>query len=143
MEYNKNCNKWTNHHRNDATSVNINNNLTTNPTNISDDFNTYFLSVAGNLLNNLPSILNTVNTDPLEYLKNNYSKPNDKIYLKNSSTHEIDKVIHSLKWRDSHGYDEVSTRIIKISAPYILSPLTLISNRILSPGEFPKIIKFL
>ena len=65
-----------------VTSVNNNNNLITNPITIADAFNTYFSSVAGNLLNNLPGILNTVNTDPLEYLKNNYSKPNDIIHLK-------------------------------------------------------------
>jgi hypothetical protein len=98
--------------------------------------------LAENLLNNLAGILNTVNTDPLEYPKNNYSKPNDTIHLKNTTTHEINKIIHSLKCKDSHGYNEVSTRIIKISAPYILSPLTLIINKILSTGVFPKRLKF-
>jgi len=84
-----------------ATSININNNLITNPITIADAFNTYFSSVAGNLLNNLPGIFNTVNTNPLEYLKNNYSKPNDTIHLKNTTTHEIGKIIHSLKCKDS------------------------------------------
>jgi hypothetical protein len=125
-----------------VTPVNINNNLTSNPITIANAFNTYFSSVAGNFLNNLPGKLNTVNTDPLEYLKNDYNKPNDTIHLKNTTTHEIDKIVHSLKCKDSHGYDEVSTRIIKISAPYILSPLTLILNKILSTGVFPKRLKF-
>ena len=54
----------------------------------------------------------------------------------------MNKIIHSLKCTDSHGYDEVSTRIIKISAPCILCPLTLILNKILSTGVFPKRLKF-
>jgi hypothetical protein len=114
----------------------------TNLITIADAFNTYFSSVAGNLLNNLPGTLNTVNTNPPEYLKNNYSKPNDTIHLKNTTTHEIDTIIHSLKCKDSHGYNEVSTRIIKTSAPHILSSLILILNKILSTEEFLKRLKF-
>ena len=125
-----------------ATSVNINNKIITNPTNIADAFNTYFSSVAGKLSNNFPGISNTVITDPLNYLKNNYSKPNDTLHLINTTTHEIDKIIHLLKCKDSHGYDEVSMRVIKISAPYILSPLTLIINKVLSTRVFPKRLKF-
>jgi hypothetical protein len=56
--------------------------------------------------------------------------------------HEIEKIIHSLKCKDSYGYDEISTRILKISAPYILSPLTYIFNKTLSSGIFPDRLKF-
>ena len=54
----------------------------------------------------------------------------------------IDKIIQSLKLKDSHGYDEISTRILKKSAPYILSPLTHIFNKMLSMGIFPDRLKF-
>jgi hypothetical protein len=47
-----------------------------------------------------------------------------------------------MKLKDSHGYDEISTRILKMSAPYILSPLTYIVNKILSMGIFPDRLKF-
>jgi len=47
-----------------------------------------------------------------------------------------------MKLKDSHGYDEISTKILKMSAPYILSPLTYISNKILSTGIFPDRLKF-
>ena len=56
--------------------------------------------------------------------------------------HEIGKIIHSLKCKDSYGYDEISSRILKISAPYVLSPLTYIFNKILSTGIFPERLKF-
>ena len=62
--------------------------------------------------------------------------------LKNTTTHEIDKIIHSIKFNDSSGYDEISSRILKISAPYVLSPLTFIFNKILSTGVFPERLKF-
>jgi hypothetical protein len=64
------------------------------------------------------------------------------IKLKHTTTHEIDKIIHSLKSKDSHGYDGVSNTILKLSAPYIVSPLTFIANRILSSGIFPDRLKY-
>ena len=51
------------------------------------------------------------------------------------------KLIKSLKPKDSHGYDEISSRILKISAPCILSPLTYIFNKILHLGIFPDRMK--
>ena len=43
-----------------------------------------------------------------------------------TSTHEINKLIKTLKSKDSYGYDEVSAKILKKSVPYILSPITYI-----------------
>jgi len=62
--------------------------------------------------------------------------------LKNTTTYEIDKIIHSIKCKDSSGYDEISTKILKISAPYVLSPLTFIFNNILTTGVFLERLKF-
>jgi len=56
--------------------------------------------------------------------------------LNSSTMHDIDKVISSLKYKDSYGYDEISSRILKISAPYVLSPQTYIFNKVLSTGIF-------
>jgi hypothetical protein len=55
--------------------------------------------------------------------------------------YEIDKIIHFIKCKDSSGYDEISSKILKISAPYVLSPLTFIINKILSTGVFSGKIK--
>jgi len=47
-----------------------------------------------------------------------------------------------MKCKNSYGYDEISSRILKSSAPYVLSPLTFIFNKILSTGVFPERLKF-
>jgi len=47
-----------------------------------------------------------------------------------------------LKCKDSYGCDETSSRILKISAPYVLSLLTYIFNKVLSTGVFPERLKF-
>ena len=59
-----------------------------------------------------------------------------------TSTHEIEKIIKTIKTKDSFGYDEISSRIIKQSAPFIIFPLTYICNAILHSGVFPERLKF-
>jgi len=54
----------------------------------------------------------------------------------------MEKIIHSLKCMNSYGYDEISSRILNVSTPYILSPLTFIFNKIPSTGTFPDILKY-
>jgi hypothetical protein len=38
-----------------------------------------------------------------------------------TSTYEVGKIIKSLKSKNSSGYDEIPTRILKLSAPYIIT----------------------
>ena len=123
--------------------MNINNKLTTKPTIIANAFNTYFSLVADNLITKSFFEKNTSNEkDPLKYLGQNFTQSSPPLRLKNTTTHEVSKIIQSLKCKDSYGYDEVSTTILKISAPYILSPLTYIFNKTLATGIFPDRLKF-
>jgi hypothetical protein len=118
--------------------LNINNTLNSNPFKIANAFNAYFSSVAENLTSKNHFGMNpTKNNDPLTYLRQNFSQTFSSVRLNNTTSHEVDKIIHSLKRKDSYGYDEVSNRILKNSAPYILAPLTYIFNKILSTGIFP------
>jgi hypothetical protein len=59
-----------------------------------------------------------------------------------ASTHEVEKIIKSVKSKNTGGYDEISTRILKLSAPYIISPLTYICKAILNSGIFPDRLKY-
>jgi hypothetical protein len=61
--------------------------------------------------------------------------------LINSATYETEKIIRSLKSKNSQGYDEIS-RILKVSTPYALSPLTYIFNKILQTGTLLDRLKF-
>ena len=62
--------------------------------------------------------------------------------LKTFSTKEISSIIKLLKTKNTHGYDEISTRILKISSNYITSPLTCICNRISLFSSFPDCLKY-
>jgi hypothetical protein len=63
-------------------------------------------------------------------------------HFKPTFSNEINKITKSIKSKDSLGYDEISSRILKISAPCILSPLIHIFNKILGLGIFPDRMKF-
>jgi len=51
-------------------------------------------------------------------------------------------MIKSLKCQTSYGYDGIPMKILKVSTPFITSPLTYISKKSLSSGIFPSGLKF-
>jgi len=101
--------------------MNIKDKPSRNPLVIANAYNNYFSSVAGNLFHKNFTGATKTNNDPLTCIRKNFNQLPSSPYLKKTTTHEIDKIIRSLKRKDSHGYDEISTRILKISAPYVLS----------------------
>jgi hypothetical protein len=62
--------------------------------------------------------------------------------LKYTTPKEIEKMIKSLKSGNSHGYDGIPVKILKISTPFITSPLTHICNKSLLSRIFPSRLKF-
>jgi hypothetical protein len=55
---------------------------------------------------------------------------------------EIRKTVKSLRAKFSHGYDEIPTKLLKVSMPYIISPLTYVCNQSLAQGIFPDSLKY-
>jgi hypothetical protein len=113
--------------------------LTTHRQTIVEKFNTCYISVADNIQKNNPA-KNTIDDlndkDPLSYLYSAFQRYFTSIKLKNTTTGEIEKIITELKHKNPCGYDEVTTKILKIVRPFIVSPLTHISNRMLSTRTF-------
>jgi hypothetical protein len=58
------------------------------------------------------------------------------------STKEVEKIIKSLKSKNSSWYDGVSTKVLNLSSPFSSSPLTYICNKSLSQGIFPERLKY-
>jgi hypothetical protein len=122
----------------------INDKLTFNQQIIADDFSNYFASIAANI--NRDSYANNINCNsnmngPLSYLYSAIKEPFANMKLKHT-TNEIEKIIKELKNKNSYGYDEITIKILKISSPFIVSPLTYICNRMLSTGIFPDRLKY-
>jgi len=80
--------------------------------------------------------------DSLPYLFQVFNHPFTNLVFHNTSTGEIEKIVHALPGKNSCGYDEISARILKASALFISSPLCCIINTSLESGVFPTRLKY-
>jgi len=71
-----------------------------------------------------------------------FNKPYPSMGSKYSSTKEIEQIIKSLKTKNSSGCDEISTKILKLSGPFISSPINYICNKMLFWCVFPDRLKY-
>ena len=78
----------------------------------------------------------------LDNLKLTCPKSFPRIHLTPVTANEIKNIIKSLKSKNSYGYDEIPPRILKISLPYITSPLIYVCNKAMSSGLFSIWLKF-
>jgi hypothetical protein len=78
----------------------------------------------------------------MEYLVHAFQQPFLPISLKSVTEKEIYEINKSLKWKNLYGYDEVPSRIVKLSIPFISFPLIHICNNMLSTDTFPTRLKF-
>jgi hypothetical protein len=125
--------------------INYNGLLIDNQQAISSIFNNYFSTIAEEIIgtNQNDRITHLNSRDQLKNISQNTGLSYPSIKFRYTSTQEIGKIIKSLKTKNSHGYDEISVKILKWSTPFIVSPLTFICNKCLEMGIFPSRLKFL
>ena len=63
------------------------------------------------------------------------------MFFEPASLQEVFNIIHSLKPKNSSGYDDISNKFLKELHPVILQPLTEVINRSLQEGIFPDDMK--
>jgi hypothetical protein len=120
-------------------SLNINNNLITDPKLVANEFNNYFLTVVENVVghNNVDD-----NFAELPY-KNKFPKYTERrsFMLSPVLTGDVEKIIKSLKNGKSPGLDGVSSNMLKIIYPAILDVLTFLINLSFETVIFPEKLK--
>jgi len=113
---------------------------------IAETFNKYFAAIAENINRQKESMLiNDVDNNRdshTHFMEKAYNKPYPSMEYKCTTTGEIERIIKSLKTKNSYGYDEISTKILKISCPFISSPINYICNKMLFWGVFPERLKY-
>jgi hypothetical protein len=111
---------------------------------MANEFNKYFSTITKsiNIKQNKPSPYIVGNITHLYYLTQSFKNLFANINLKSVSTNEIKNIIKSLKPKNSSGYDGISTKLLKISSPFITSHLTHICNTSISSGTFPYHLKY-
>jgi hypothetical protein len=133
-----------NYNMNEIHSIQNKDTVINEPRQIADTFNNYFISIANTICATVTNDKNETSTNKtyLKYLNNIFKKPFSKIKWNYVTTYEVIKIIKSLKEKKACGYDEVPIKITKLSAPYIISPITYICNQLLISGVFPDIEVF-
>jgi hypothetical protein len=112
--------------------------LIQNQQTIANSFNNYFSTVAEKLMeaNHIDKISQIQNGNTLHHTLRKCRHPYPSIKFRYTSTKEIEKIIKSLKTKNAQGYDKISVKILKRSAPFISSPLTYICNKSLKQAPF-------
>ena len=91
----------------------------------------------GKSLSNKIKESGTIN-DPMTYLKN---RTQYNCYFYPTNIEEIEKIIKSLKAKNSSGYDQISNKILKKIYPGIIHGLEILFNKSLQNGIFPNNMK--
>ena len=120
---------------NKISTINSNGLTHNEPQAISETFNKFFSEIGGKLAQNFP---NDDNSDFKNYLG---TSVNHSMYLYNITEAEILSTIKSLKNTNSTGYDDFSTKFIKLSAGFIAPALTKIFNLAINTGTYPDTLK--
>jgi hypothetical protein len=110
-----------------------------------DSFNDHFLSTAERILQSIrhsDSESTGDNKNPMYYMSKISHNPFPNITFNNTSTKETERIINSIKVKDAHGYDGITIKMLKASAPFICSPLNYICNKSISSGTFPSCLKY-
>jgi hypothetical protein len=103
---------------NNILTMNIKDKISSNPLAIANAFSTYFSSVAENLLIKNFSGKNTINNkDAISYSHQNFRQSFFFFLLRSTTTYEIEKRIHSLKCKNTYGYDEISAVLLMSHHP--------------------------
>ena len=135
----KETSKLTN--ENNIKSLRINDHVVYNQITIANELNNYFLSTAGSIGHKRINEKEE-EASPLQILFKYFNQSFKDISWPYTSAKEIHKIVDSLKNKLSSGYDEISTKIIKISKPFIISSLINVSNKMLAQGIYPERFKF-
>ena len=104
-----------------------------NPNEIAKEFNLYFISVSQTIANDISAPWSFD-----KYLTNNHNLFFCFTQIEQSI---VTNIIHKLKNKSSHGYDNISNKLLKRASDIIVKPLTIIINQSLSTGIFPKQLK--
>jgi hypothetical protein len=94
-----------------------------------DTFNDHFLSIAEKIMQSIrhsDTEDTSDNKNPMYYLSIISHNPFPNIKFNNTSTKETERIIKSIRAKNSHGYDGLTAKMLKASPPYTSSPLNYI-----------------
>ena len=106
---------------------------------IANTFNKFFTSCVENLRSE--NMSTSTNFSKLFNFVNNKISQNTQFAIPPVKMNELLQDLLNLDINKSTGTDNIGPKILKVSAPFIVSPLTYIFNRIIDSSIYPNILK--
>ena len=103
---------------------------------IANEFAKYYSTIGSKLMNKVKS-----SKIPVDKYINKIESNRKTLYLRPTTTMELEKIIMSLRNKTSTGFDEISNTMLKWLCPSIVFPLTIVFNKSLEEGVFPDQMK--
>ena len=117
------------------TVFNDNGSMITDKVNIANKFNVFFTNIG-------EKIAKGINYDGNKNYGHYLNKDiHSSFTFMNIDEDAINKIIYNLPPKSSSGCDGISTKLLKVIAPVIIKPLTLLINQVLNMGTFPDKLK--
>ena len=115
-------------------SIKINDKTIDNPSEISSEFNKFFVSVASKIKEPVvPS-----NFDRLRTFCNEKLTENTSFSIPTLGHEKVEKYLKNIDITKATGVDTIGPRLLKLAAPYISESLTFICNQSIVKSVFPK-----
>ena len=115
-------------------SIRINDKTIDNPSEISSEFNKFFVSVASKIKEPVvPS-----NFDRLRTFCNEKLTENTSFSIPTLGHEKVEKYLKNIDITKATGVDTIGPRLLKLAAPYISESLTFICNQSIVKSVFPK-----
>lgn len=107
-----------------------------------EDYNRYFLTIANELLDSSSQPMSKY-TCPEPLARFCQDRLSDKAHfsIPLMGVHEVGKIIESMENKKSCGLDQISSKVLKLSLPYIVDSLTYIYNLCIINNVFPTQLK--
>ena len=117
------------------TVFNDNGSMITDKVNIANKFNVFFTNIG-------EKIAKGINYDGNKNYGHYLNKDiHSSFTFMNIDEDAINKIIYNLPLKSSSECDGISTKLLKVIAPVIIKPLTLLINQVLNTGTFPDKLK--
>ena len=114
--------------------INVNNDTVEDTKGIANAFNNFFANIGNDTSNMIPSVTKSYKS----YLQN----PSiESFFIEPVNELELLDIITKLKCKKSSGSDGISSKLLKICAPYLVIPLSHIINLSFTTGKIPDKMK--
>ena len=122
-------------------TISENSKIITDTSEICNKFNTFFVNVAKDIGSD-SVCLSPEDHPSIQAIKANVPLPEQKFDFSPVSEEKVTKYLNRIGLRKATGLDGISSKILHLTKPVIVNPITVFVNRMIQECEFPNPLKY-